>query len=388
MVTRGRVNAGADNTASGRAVGIALVGDLILGEPNPDFFFELTRDVLRSHDLVIGHVEVPHTRHGQELAFDVPAAARDPDELAALGRAGFHVATLAGNHIFDFGREGVADTIAALDAAGIARCGAGMDLTAARKPALLERHATRVGILSYNCVGPRESWASATKAGCAHVRIVDRDGADFTGPAAAAQADSRADPASVEAMQRDIEELRQQADVLIVALHKGIVHTPAVLAPYERPLAHAAVDAGASIVVGHHAHILRGIEVYRGCPIFHGLGNFVTVTRDLDVNNAHPVRRAWALKRRELFGFTPDPDYPNYPFHPEAKHALVADCRVDAHGHISAGFRPYWIRPTGQPEPLLPDERGQATLDYVASISRAAGLDTEFAWQGDRVVFR
>jgi poly-gamma-glutamate synthesis protein (capsule biosynthesis protein) len=375
-------------SAPGPDFSIVLVGDLILGEPNPDFFFEPMRAVLHAHDLVIGHVEVPHTRNGHELAFDVPAAPRDPEELAALGRAGFHVATLAGNHIFDFGREGIADTIAALDAAGIASCGAGMDLAEARKPALVERHGTRIGILSYNCVGPRESWAYATKAGCAHVRIVDRDGADFTGPAATAQVYSCVDPPSVEAMQEDIAQLRGQVDLLIVALHKGIVHTPAVLAPYERPLAHAAVEAGASIVVGHHAHILRGIEVYRDCPIFHGLGNFVTVTRDLDVNNAHPVRRAWALKRRELFGFTPDPDYPNYPFHPEAKHALIAACRVDADGCLSPGFMPCWIRPTGQPELLKHDERGQAVVDYVARISRAAGLDTEFAWEGDRVVFR
>jgi len=115
------------------------------------------------------------------LAFDVPAAARDPDDLAALGRAGFHVATLAGNHIFDFGREGIADTIAALDAAAIASCGAGMDVAASAHASLVERHATRIGILSYNCVGRASPWAYATKAAGAHVRIVDRDGADFSG---------------------------------------------------------------------------------------------------------------------------------------------------------------------------------------------------------------
>jgi poly-gamma-glutamate synthesis protein (capsule biosynthesis protein) len=147
------------------------------------------------------------------------------------------------------------------------------------------------------------------------------------------------------------------------------------------------VEAGAGIVVGHHAHILRGVEVVRGCPIFHGLGNFVTVTRALDVDGAHPAQRAWALKRRELFGFTPDPGYPTYPFHPEAKHAMIADCRVDAHGHVSPGFVPCWIRPSGQPEVLGRDARGRAVADYVAAISRAAGLTTEFAWDGDRVVF-
>jgi len=60
-----------------------------------------------------------------------------------------------------------------------------------------------------------------------------------------------------------VEKLRGEVDVLIVALHKGIGHTPAALAMYERPLAKAAIDAGADIVVGHHAHILRGIELYK-----------------------------------------------------------------------------------------------------------------------------
>ena len=371
---------------------VLLVGDLILEEPEPDSFFELTRSVLRSAELVIGHVEVPHTRRGRELAFDVPAPAADPDHLAALARAGFHVATLAGNHIFDRGPEGIVDTSAALAAGGIASCGAGLDLASARAPVVLqrelERKPLRIGVLSYNCVGPRESWASDTKAGCAYVRVVDRDGNDCNGPAAAGLKDSRAEASSVAAMQADIAELRARTDLLIVALHKGIVHTPALLAGYERPLAHAAVEAGASIVVGHHAHILRGVEVFQGRPIFHGLGNFVTVTRALDLDNAHPARRAWAQKRRELFGFTPDPAYPSYPFHPEAKHALIADCRVDSSGRVRPGLLPCWILPSGQPEPLTRGPRGQALLDYVAAISRTAGLTPQLDWDGDRIVFQ
>ena len=96
-------------------------------------------------------------------------------------------------------------------------------------------------------------------------------------------------------MQADIEALRAQVDVLTVAFHKGVAHTPALLAMYERKVAKAAIEAGADIIVGHHAHILRGIEIYKGKPIFHGLGNFVTVTRALNVkNNASPARLAWA----------------------------------------------------------------------------------------------
>jgi poly-gamma-glutamate capsule biosynthesis protein CapA/YwtB (metallophosphatase superfamily) len=366
---------------------IALVGDLILGEPNPDFFFDAVRDVLRAKDLVIGHVEVPHTRRGREHAFDVPAEPSDPAHLLALGRAGLHVATLAGNHIYDFGAEGIADTLEALAAAGIASCGAGADLARATQPTKIECGALRVGVLSYNCVGPREAWAGADKAGCAYVRVIQPGGEDATGPAAADLIETLPAPDSLQAMQRAIEQLAREVSLVIVSLHKGIVHTPALLAGYERQLARAAVEAGASIVVGHHAHILRGIELIEGRPVFHGLGNFVTVTRALNLDNAHPARAEWARKRRALFGFTPDPLYTNYPFHPEAKHALIADCRVGANGRIDAGFLPCWIRPTGQPELHGRDARGQDVFDYVADISRRAGFDTEFAWQGDRVVF-
>jgi poly-gamma-glutamate synthesis protein (capsule biosynthesis protein) len=176
-------------------------------------------------------------------------------------------------------------------------------------------------------------------------------------------------------------------DILVVSLHQGIVHMPAELAPYERPLARAAAEAGASIVIGHHAHILRGIEWIGETPVFYGLGNFVTVTRALSLDNDHPVRRAWAARRRVLFGFEPDPAYPTFPFHPEAKHALIADVRFDARGLVSAGFLPCWVEPSGRPVRVgLDDARGRAVADYVRDISARAGLTGEFAWDGDRVV--
>lgn len=367
---------------------IALLGDLILGEPDPDFFFEPTRALLASKDLVIGHLEVPHTRRGREHAFDVPAEAHDPERLLALGRAGVHVATLAGNHVYDFGREGVVDTLAGLTAAGVASCGAGLDLEQASAPARLARHGVQVGILSYNCVGPRESWARPDKPGCAYVRVVRSDTGEEVGPQTEQLQATIPEATSLVGLQRSVERLAAEVSIVVVALHKGIVHTPAALAGYERPLARAVIEAGAHIVVSHHAHILRGIELVAGRPVFHGLGNFVTVTRALNPDSAHPARQRWALERRRRFGFTPDPEYINYPFHPEAKHAIVADCKVDARGQVDAGFVPCFIRASGQPEPLGHDARGQAVLDYVADISRCAGLQVQLQWQGDRVLVR
>ena len=369
---------------------ILLVGDIILDEPDPDMFFDRTRPILESADVAIGHVEVPHTRRGYESSTDVPAPPADPAHLEALGRAGFDIVTLAGNHIFDAGPAGIEDTIAELRLAGIKTAGAGSNIREARKPAVGVYKGRRVGVLSFNCVGPRESWATGAKAGCAYVEVLTHYELGYASPGGPpGKIYTFADPETLEQMQADIESLRGDVDVLIVALHKGLGHTPAKLAMYERPLAKAAIDAGADIVAGHHAHILQGIETYKDKPIYHGLGNFVTVTRALSIEgNSNPARREWARRRRELFGFEPDPDYPNYPFHPQAKNAMIADCRIDQDGRIEAGFLPCRVEPGGQPVPVGRDARGEAVTAYVEQISSACGLRTTFRWDGDRVVFR
>ncbi|MFJ1466213.1 CapA family protein [Massilia orientalis] len=366
---------------------LLMVGDLVLDEPDPDRFFDDARAVLRGADLVVGHVETPYTLRGKEQSGDVPAEAADPAKLASLARAGFHAASLAGNHVYDQGEEGVADTIAGLYAHGIAPFGAGVDLAGARLPAILERGGLRVGFLGYNCVGPRLSWAGPDKGGCAYVQVISHYEPEGANPGGPPQAFTFPVPATLDAMQADIVALRRQVDIVVVSLHKGLVHTPAQLAMYERPVARAAIEAGADIVVGHHPHIARGIEFYKGRPIFHGLGNFVTVTRALNVEgNDHPARLAWAERRRKLFGFVPDPDMPCYPFHPESRNTMIADCRIAPDGRVSAGFRPCWIGDDGAPRVLGNDAQGRAVAGYLADIGRAAGMDTVSRWEGERVV--
>jgi poly-gamma-glutamate capsule biosynthesis protein CapA/YwtB (metallophosphatase superfamily) len=370
------------------ALRIMMVGDLVLDEPQPDRFFDDARPVLKSADVLIGHVEVPHTTRGKESVGDVPAPGSDPANLAALKNAGFHLASLAGNHVHDRGAEGIADTIATLKSHGIDTSGAGPTLADARKPAFFETKGRRVALLSYNCVGPRQGWASSSQSGCAHVRVISHYEMEAANPGGPPEAFTFPTPETIEAMQADIEAARRSADIAIVSLHKGLVHQPAKLAMYERPVARAAIDAGADIVFGHHAHILKGVEVWRGKPIFHGLGNFVTVTRALNIEgNDSPARRAWAIKRRELFGFAPLPDYPLYPFHPEARNAMIAVCDVDASGQVSPGFIPCWMQPSAAPLPLGRDAKGEEVAHYVEDVSKRAGLRTQFTWDGERVVF-
>lgn len=360
---------------------LLFTGDLVLDAPDPDHWLSGIAPMTRSAQLTIGHLEVPHTRRGAELNADVPAPGAEPEYLAALQRAGFDALTLAGNHIADCGPEGIADTRDELDRLGIQYCGAGPDLAAARAPAYLACGGRRVALLSYNCVGPEASWAAAEHAGCAYVRIETADGSAIA-PAAPL---TQADPASLALLAQDVAAASADSDLVVVALHKGIVHTPARLAPYERSVAHVAVDAGAGIVVSHHAHIVRGIELYRGKPIYHGLGNGCVVTRALSLEQTHPARAAWARRRRQMFGFEPDPAYTLAPFHPEAIHAMLARVQCLDSGQIEAGFIPVYVEPPGRP--MLADAAfGRKVIDYITRISERAGLPSLSLTQRDDMV--
>jgi poly-gamma-glutamate synthesis protein (capsule biosynthesis protein) len=351
------------------SVDLLFSGDLILDVPQPDYWLDGIATRLRGAAVAVGHVEVPHTRRAPSLRGDIAAPGADPDNVAAIRRAGFHAVTLAGNHIADCGAEGIADTVAALEAAPLAHCGAGANLDEARRPCFVEGGGVRVAVLSYNCVGPEEAWATASTAGCNYVRVNAADGSKITPRAPL----STPDDASLHAMAADIRAARGAAQRVVVALHKGIVHTPAVLAPYERAVAHAAVDAGADVVVSHHAHILRGIEIHHGRPIFHGLGNGCVVTRALSPDTHDPGRAEWARRRREIFGFTPDPAYYLAPFHPQAVNAMLGCVRVHADGTQTTGFVPVHVDPPGRPR-LCTETEGRELARYVEEITRAAGL--------------
>lgn len=367
------------------ALTVLAVGDLILDEPDPGWYFDPARPVLTAGDVVIGHVETPYTTTPMQSVLGVPAPPVPPSQLDALPPAGFTVATLAGNHAFDQGHAGVSQTLAALRRGGLATAGAGMTLAEARRPALVSSGSRTVAVLSYNTVGPRESWAGPGKPGCAYVNVLTHYELDHATPGGRPRAYAFPEPESAELMEEDIRAARNAADLVVVALHKGSNGSTSTQW-YEKQLAHAAIDAGADVVIGHHPHIMTGIEVYRGRPVYHGLGNFVTVTRALSADaaeNSDPERLAHARRRRELFGFEPDPAMPTYPFHPDSRHTIIARWVLDDVGELRAGFVPCYIDQQARPRPVRRDDGGQRVFDYVSRITAQAGFRTEFRWAGD-----
>jgi poly-gamma-glutamate synthesis protein (capsule biosynthesis protein) len=139
-------------------------------------------------------------------------------------------------------------------------------------------------------------------------------------------------------MQAAIADLRRNADVIVVSHHWGRAGLPAILTDYERILGHASIDAGADIVLGHHHHFLRGIELYRGKPIFYGLGHFVFDLPGLE--NALTEDEIQKLNEMGEYAIYPRDGYPLSPFHPDARMTMIATCDFTGKELRSVGFVP------------------------------------------------
>ena len=366
---------------------LTFAGDLMLGAA--DVRAHLASAAPRLKDsLAIGHLEWSHTDRGFIASGDLPAPASPLHNLDTLAEAGFDVVTMAGNHIFDQGPAGIVDSIERLERHGVATTGAGIDLAHARRPAIVERAGLKIGVLSYNAVGPRESWATLSKAGAAYVRIHSHYELEMASPGSPPTEYTFIDPETLDAMFADLEALRARADVVVVAFHKGMAFERARLAMYERPLAHAAVQAGADIVVSHHAHILRGVELYRGRPIFHGLNHFVAAYPDTAVpTSARSVARTRPTRSPILKLVDPDPTVPNFPFSRESRLTMLASVTVGPEGVVDAGFYPARIDDAGRTILHDDDDVADAVVEYVTEIGKEAGLHTSFDRVDGRALF-
>jgi poly-gamma-glutamate synthesis protein (capsule biosynthesis protein) len=369
------------------------VGDNLLVMRNPDEQFALAAPVLRHGDIVVGQLETPCTMRpevtGAWSGFGpqpgYPRGA-DPKKLESLRAAGFNVIHLAGNKIWDAGAPGVEDTINGLRDLGIAPVGAGMNMEEARTPAIIERQGTRVGFLSYNCVGPKETWANPLKAGCAWLRIVTAYELDHPTPGGNPSVYTFAEPQSLKMMIEDIINLRGLCDVLVVHFHKGIGMTPTKMAMYEQSISYAAVDAGADLIISEHAHMLRGVELYKGKTIYHGLGHFVASDPDAKQEERPP----WLIKHQQCI-FNEDfggnlTGTQLWPKDPVSTLTVIAKIRIENKKITRTGFLPCLINNRAQPEVLKHEERGRKVVDHMTNITAIEGLNGKYAWDGDEVV--
>ena len=373
-------------------VTLLAVGDNLLVMNNPDEQFALAAPILRAADIVVGQLETPCTTRsavtGAWSGFGpqpgYPRGA-DPRKLGSLRTAGFTVIHLAGNKIWDAGAPGIEDTVNGLRNLGIAPIGAGMNMDEARTPAVIESKGTKVGFLSYNCVGPNTTWANPLKAGCAWVRIVTAYELDHPTPGASPSVYTFPEPQSLKMMIEDIEKLRGLCDVLVVHFHKGIGMTPARLAMYEQSVSYSAIDAGADLIISEHAHMLRGVERYKGKVIYHGLGHFVPSDPDAKTE----IRTEWMVKQQQRI-FNEDfggnlTGTQIWPKDPISNLTIIAKITIENKKIQRTGFLPCIINNRAQPEILKHDERGQKVVDHMTNITAIEGLNGKYIWDGDEV---
>ncbi len=256
------------------AVGDVIFTEEISGFTEPDFC-NLYRIMQDAH-IAYGNLEMS-LNEKPELQRGTFQHRRGRPFGWEIAKIGINLVSLANNHQFDYGPEGLEDCMRILNQSGIRYAGAGSTSAQARAPRSMDIYKTRFSLLSFYSPG---SSAGADSAGpvisTISVPSVLIEKAD--GDTEIIRAPLYSD---VKAMEDAIIIAKRYADIVMVhfhlhwAQHYRAYPIPNTVPPNQTTLIHRAVDAGADIVLGNGPHVLRAIEIYKGKPIFYSLGNFI-----------------------------------------------------------------------------------------------------------------
>ena len=373
---------------SGDDIVLAAVGDVMVNRDEPASLFEHSRSVLVGADVTFGNCESVYAENGARNPAARGEIRAHPRNAEALRDAGFDAVTFANNHHLDSGYDAFFETMEVLAGLRIAVCGAGADLAVAREPAIIERGGTSIAFLGYSSILFPGYEAGRGKPGCAPLRAYTHyHQIETEQPGSQPEIRTFVNDDDLAALVEDVVGAKERADVVVVSPHWGVHFSPTVISDYETEAARAAIDAGADLVLGHHQHILKPVQVYRGKVIFHGLGNFAVDC----AHNATPGTESPALLEMQSlypeYKFGWRDESPGYPFHPDARRTMIARCRISS-GRISeVSHVPCYIRPSGEPEALTSaHERFDDVAAYVEEITAAVGFDTHFVRRTDDVL--
>lgn len=357
---------------------LVAVGDIVLAKKDQRSTFAKARPLLKEADIAFFNCETPYASVGSPYMYY--AMAHDPAKMPALAAAGFNVCTMANNHVGDWGIDAIVECRERLETLGIAVCGAGRNMSEARKPAILECKGVTVAFLAYLCTGPDGFMAEDNKPGAAVVRIHTYYEQLDPQPGSPPVVTTMAYKDDLQNMIQDIKAAKKVADIVIVAPHWGAHHTPVLIPDYDYEVGHAAIDAGADLIIGDHPHILKGIEVYKGRVIMHAMANFAMEHRIAEKEGELRqmiLLKSWMGNMHKVYG----------PPHPaEMAKSLLLKCIIEDKKIKKVSFVPVMLHNWTDPEPLpRNDKRAQDIVQYVEEISRAVGFTTKFTYEDNEV---
>lgn len=230
---------------------ILITGDLVITESwNKEIIIEKNlKKLFRKSDYNITNLECPVTNldRESEIIKTGPNIKGNERLLKHLfSELNMNLATLANNHILDYGQLGLDDTISFCKKNNIETVGAGENLEKSRKSLKTSLNNNSISIINF----AENEWASASeyKGGAHPMNVVDNC--------------------------RKIKEARCNSDIVIVIVHGGHEYYN-LPSPRMKNLYRFYVEEGADIVIGHHPHCISGFEIYKGASIFYSLGNFL-----------------------------------------------------------------------------------------------------------------
>jgi poly-gamma-glutamate synthesis protein (capsule biosynthesis protein) len=225
------------------------VGNRMARENNFSYPFEKIKDFFTNADVVAINLEGPVSLRGENMGSEYSFRA-DPRVLKGLQSIHVNVASLANNHMWDWGSVALLDTVSFLQKDSILPVGAGKNFAEANKVKALEIRGTKIGFLAFQDLYPKNLLATETTPGVSSF-------------------DAEKTAAQIKKIKQD-----KEVDFLVILFHWGEEYKP-LANERQKMIAHSLVDAGADLIIGNHPHVTQNREEYKGVPIFYSLGNFV-----------------------------------------------------------------------------------------------------------------
>lgn len=262
---KNKVNNNRDNYDTEKEIEVCFMGDVMMDshignyiqEYGVDYPWSDVSTITKEADISVINLETSVSERGTTKKPKGYGFRSKPYTLEGLRNSGIDLVSLANNHVLDFGLDAFDDTLKNLDKYNIKYIGAGSNLKEAEDMVIIEKNGIKMGFLGYSSIIPWVDWR-----------------ADSESPGVAPLY-----PSDYNRVLKNIKDASNKCDILTVIIHWGIEYTD-YPTKEQAELAHSLIDNGADVIIGHHPHVIQGIEIYNNRPILYSVGNFIFLKRN------------------------------------------------------------------------------------------------------------